>query len=923
MVWQAWTDTKNSASAWCFRNIVRGILMAIATLHAVQVTAQEFPSEFQWGFEDRETRWSAPEKPCAERIASHFLTDIDQHGGKQSEFVRFQSAQFLEGQRLILPVSPSRVTEELQATVWVRASCPDVRMVLQLRFPHQIDPRTGQQLVLDLPGDRYTERTQWQALTCRTTEAAIRQRIQLAHAQFNALGNPIEIDDREVYVDQIALIISIPEGATDLLIDDVSYGPIVRPSQLLVQPENDVPRRQRLRIVDDRILKDDQPFFPIFTLYHGEGLNDIQLTGVNTLWIPDYTDRALLTALHEMEIGAIAQPPQLSPEDAIFNQQGLPQFGAWTEPIWAWMLGFSIPTTDVRYIESWGEKVRNADRQMRRPIMADVAGNERAFHRKVELLGTSRLAIHTEVDDRRNAALLKHHRNLALPGKPMFTFVQTESSPVIFGDRDPDEALPIVEPEQILHQGYAAIASGFKGVGFWKQIPLDDERAGLNERAPAIRLFAMHCNILQPWLATGRVIHDDLPVQLDANSGPAASGVIGTLSSKWDTPIQQAGATVRPPQPDIRATVLAGSDGWLILPVWYEQGGQCVPGPQTASGVRMLLNRDIWQAWEVTPVSVTQSNIEVSWPAGGTEICLKEFDQHSAIVITDNPEVIERLQREVLRVRDQSAKAMVSLAGLKFERVQKVHQELVELDVAIPQAELTLRQSYTWLELATKELSAGRSVDAYAAARKSLQYLRRLQRRYWDAAMQEMPSVVTSLDASSFQTLPAHWKLLEDLGGRPRVSPNLIPSGSFEDGDELRHHWLPEHSERGRKQLLRQHDSLRNDHHLSLSLESLPGEGAVNVLTSPEVSAFAGDLVVITAQVRTLSAFSRPDAEFLIFDSYTGPDGAVRIQEYTPGWQTIKIVRRITRDVDFRVRFELRGEGHVDVDDLRVHRLLR
>ncbi len=882
-------------------------------------------SNLQLDFEDRQIHWRVATPTLASNLTSQENTDVDRHGGKRCERLIFKSSQYAEEQRLVLDVAPARAIEELKASLWFRASFPEARLSLRLRLPHQIDPRTGQPLSLELPGSRYTEANRWQQLECETTEAAINRQLILARAQFASQGNRIQIDTREMYVDQISLVFPLRQGETGLQIDDVSYGPIVRPGDLVLTPEPTSHGRVRLKAFNDRILKDDQPFFPVFTLYHGESINDIKSTGVNMLWIPDYADRAILKALDEVDIGAIAQPPQLTPEEAVLKRKGLPTFPDWTDSIWAWMFGHEIPADDVRYIKSWVEQVRDADRQMRRPVLADVVGNERAIHRTVDLLGSSQFVMHTAISAPLHAKQLKHRRNLALPGKPMFTHIQTEASSAYLDHRGEGQTLPIVEPEQILHQGYAALAAGFKGVGFWKHIPLDSDIPGLNERVHAIRLFALHCQVLQPWLATGRVV-DDLPIRLDSEDQRQQTGILAPLKSRWDTPVQRVGAILNAKQTEILATVIRSDDGLLILPVWYEENEQCVPGPQVAKGIRMLLKGDIWQAWEVTPVGVTQSNLEVSWPAGGTEIHLKEFDQQSTIIITSKPSVVEQLQRDCRQIRDDAARSMVSLASLKFKRVQDVHNELVSLNQTVPQAELSLRQAYSYLETASKELDASHPVEAYTAARKCLQHLRILQRRYWEAATADLPSVVTSMDATNFQTLPDYWRMIKDLGTRTRTSPNLIPTGDFESLDAM---YDPEHgpwsngsSSTGKKRIQLQHDRTRNDHYLSLQLESTPGENATAVLVSPEVSVIAGDLVVITAQVRVTRPFITADDGFLIFDTLVGSQGAVWFNESKSDWQTVKIVRRISRDSRFRVRLELRGNGAVDVDGLRVHRLL-
>src|SRR5690606_20914134 len=106
---------------------------------------------------------------------------------------------------------------------------------------------------------------------------------------------------------------------------------------------------------------------------------------------------------------------------------------------------------------------------------------------------------------------------------------------------------------------------------------------GLNERLQAIRLFALHCSVLESWLATGRVV-DEIPAQIDKTANTYGAASNSPLRSRWDPVVDPdtkrlvGGGSSSP----IRATVLQTAHGLLILPVWYEPGAQCVPGPQSA-----------------------------------------------------------------------------------------------------------------------------------------------------------------------------------------------------------------------------------------------------------------------------------------------------------------------------------------------------
>lgn len=903
------------------------LLCLYGLINGVHLRAETQPRYVIWNFDEGEplARPGTPE--LARLVRRHRRTTDDAHSGKGCEQILFQSSQVLPDQRLTLNLPPSRVFDELAVSLWVRANCQSLRLGVRIRFPHQMDPATGEPLSMDYFGDTYGKPAAWQQLTCRTTDERIQSRLIRLRAQLAESPRSTVPDLREMYVDQVVLGFQVPQGDSAIQLDDLKFGPIVTPQSRGPLPETVRERTPSpLSIVDDRILKRGEPFFPVFTIYHGESLDALATTGINTLWIPDYTDRYLLSALESMDLGAIAQPPQPTLEEAVLRRTGIPTFPEWTAPVWAWMLGFDVPSNDLPYVSGWASQVRDADRGSPRPILVDVEGNERAFHRNAELLGSSDFSIQTSVSVQDHLRHLRRRRDVALPGKPMFTFVQTEASSALLDYFGPAGPMPVVEPEQILHQGYAAIAAGYRGVAFWKQIPLDTSRTGLNERIHAIRIFSIHCRILEPWLATGRVI-DEAPVQTDEDIARKKPKHASPLFSRWDrivVPVAHAdqGDEVHlDTTSGIRATVLRTDRGLMVLPVCYEPGSQCVPGAQTAPGIWILVRgHDEPQAWEVTPTSIDSSNLELRRVDGGTEIHLKEFDRHSAIVITRDPSAIEELKQISRRLRHDAASAYVALAELKFSRVNAVHERLRSLAPPIGETEVLLRRALFQVGEAKRELAAGHDDDARKWSQKALQNLRALQRRYWDAAVDPLPGVTTSLLATNFQTLPEHWEFLAEVGRSPGRSLNLLPSGDFEDEEALRTTWShgSEPSSESHVQL-RPGGAGKGAAHLSLSVHS--AESPPLVLIGPEISTAPGTIVVITGKYRIPQPLSASSEGLLIFDTLAGRTGAVRSRRTGSHWQTFNLIRRVPEEGSLRVRVELHGPGIVDLDDFAVHAL--
>lgn len=917
---------------WRFVSVAT-IVTVIATLGDSPARGQPLPfPPTQPQFDRQSFETGNPRAVCESAelqaaLAAHALDTRDSHSGQQCELLVFRPARDnIEGARIALPLKACRVFPELEAKVWVRGTFASVQVGVRLRFPHQIDPRTSAPLAVDVFGESYSNVGQWQQLTCATTQQLVSTRLLRARSQLSDELRPVVLDEREPYVDQLVLLVSIPparEGAEfqALQLDDVEFGPLVAPER--TAPVRITPARagSPLTFNDDRVRRDGRPFFPILIPYHQEPLEQISGSGVNMLWIPDYQDRPLLAAIESLDLGAIAAPPQPTPEEVLTGRSTIASLPDWTSPVWAWMLGFEIPADDRSYVAGWAKQVRDADRQLQRPIMGDVAGAEQNFHRTFSFLSASRFSVHTSLSPRDSFLQLRARRDAALPGKPMFCFVQTEASDAILqalGNR----ASPVVEPEQILHQAYAAVAAGFKGIGFWKQIPFNVNGEGLDERIAAMQVFAAHARILEPFLSTSRVAFE-IPVIVDGPTGRNSRPAASPLASRWNRPVQQASFEPAPESglaAEIRAAVLQTDYGLLLLPVWFEPNGQYVPGPQHAQNVRFLLPGvgDVaQQAWEVTSTGISQSNLELQRIAGGTELVLAKFDQSTAIILSSDQQQMEALRQRARDYRHVAAEAYVSLAEKKLRRVAQVHDELTAQGHPHPQSAALLESAARSATVARQEMLADHAEEARIASQRALQFLRTLQRGCWETAVASVGNPATSLELCSFQTLPGHWRLIEELAGIRFPDSNRLTGGSFENDETVMTHWGQDPDSNRAAVLDLGPGGPARGQVLSLSLpEGLAGRPFA--LLSPPVEVSPGELLLITGQVRIPQTLRGVDAQFLIFDTQVGRAGAVRFPGTATDWTTFRMLRRVHESGNLRLRFELSGAGAVQLDDVRV-----
>ncbi|MCS5617708.1 MAG: hypothetical protein NZ658_06890, partial [Pirellulales bacterium] len=108
-------------------------------------------AEIRDGFEGEHPVWQVPTGGNEATPLVHERTDTDAHRGSRCERIVVESAT--SGMiRLQLPLEPAAVIDELQASVWVRASRPDVQLAVRVRLPNVPGPH-GQPVDVVVPGE--------------------------------------------------------------------------------------------------------------------------------------------------------------------------------------------------------------------------------------------------------------------------------------------------------------------------------------------------------------------------------------------------------------------------------------------------------------------------------------------------------------------------------------------------------------------------------------------------------------------------------------------------------------------------------------------------------------------------------------------------------------------------------------------------
>ncbi|MBM4077825.1 MAG: hypothetical protein FJ267_19525, partial [Planctomycetes bacterium] len=334
-----------------------------------------------------------------------------------------------------------------------------------------------------------------------------------------------------------------------------------------------------------RMRVEGRPFFPRIIRSYNERPEVLGQSGVNVVWVPDPDDVRTVGSLRRQGLWLTATPPfarddqgnPLESEDA-----SLLPFSTSTSPILFHMMGTRLTAIGKPKIQSWANQVRDADRTFKRPLAADVADDERLFSRHLDLIGISRHVMNTEWTLNDYRQVLGQKRDRTWPGTLCFSWVQTEPSPEIQAAAATEGTIPVIEPEQIRGQVYAALAEGCRGLGFWTTTPIDGTDPVSKERFLAIQQLNQELALLGPWLATGQSVQV-IPMLVDEqqpDSSRTRKGQgLGRFSSQppqstRDRSLNRAGS-----DPSRIASVIRSEFGTLVLPMWLEDHSQYVPGP--------------------------------------------------------------------------------------------------------------------------------------------------------------------------------------------------------------------------------------------------------------------------------------------------------------------------------------------------------
>lgn len=847
-------------------------------------------------------------------VQEHALSREHAHKGDASETIRLVtqradpvSEPFIH---FVYPTPRAPVTAELKAGLWLRAKSSGVQLLARVVLPHVQNPQRPEaaRTVL-IEGARYLHANNWQRLELGDAVAALRRQIQLLRLE---LGKEIDISD--AYVDQLVLNVYTGEGETQVWMNEVEIGPVLgeRPTMTTSEASTVGSRTPRtsatVEVVRDQLTVDGRRFF-----FRGIRLTDTPVevhrrAGFNTLFLEPTATHQTIEELARQELFAVpilALPdldhgtiPVARSESGLLPRETLSRLDQ-TGRLLFWYLGDDRGQEQLERVARLASRVREMDPD--RPVGVNAGEALWPYSRHVDLLGIHRWPLHTGMELIHYRDWLRQRRFLARPGTFTWTWVQTHlptwHTQLVY-QRPPTATFdePIgPQPEQIRLLTYLAVAAGCRGIAFSSDRFLADTHQG-RDRLLGVALLNLELQMLEPILLS--LVKP--PTWIDTS------------------------------HPQVKAAVLHGEKGILVLPIWLGTGSQCVPGQAAAAGLRVVVPMvpPNYQPWEVSPVEVR--SLVPRRVAGGTEIVLADFGLTAAVVFTsdmsaDGPVVY--WQQQVRRMAESASGWSVDLARAELDKVRQVHAQLTASAPAVYGDQVLLRDAERRWQSAQALHQARRFREAYQEAHRALRPVRQLMRLQWDRAVGEAGTPTATPYLVSYFTLPRHWSFMEALK-HTRPGENLLVAGGFESPQAQGWSFSQMSQDEVRLGARLGVDKPREGaRYLELAMAPTEAKNAPEALersviaaTSDPVRLPPGTPIRIRGWVRIPGPITASPDGALFYDSAGGEPLAVRLTEATE-WRPITLFRRVPPSGEVRVTVALTGLGVVQWDDVRIEPL--
>lgn len=844
--------------------------------------------------------WRLSEADCPAAVEAHWL---DAAGGLDRRPCEAITLATGNGTRAILEyrLPPSRVIDEVRATVAVQAVAAGARVGIRLRYPRLIDPATRAPAASIVWGQSHRGRGQWEVLAATPELSARRLREMALRGQF---GSGVDLDD--AYVDAVVINAYTGPGRATVRLDNLRVDGLVaagsvtagnaspaagatrtastaKPAGVAAQPAAARSGAPPVSSIDSA--------FPAGRLtrvleYNGEPLDYLRLLGFDAVLLSRPPTADLLREAVRQGIAVYAPPPTAP----------VPELEPLLSPLAGWYLGTSLDESQLKLAASEAERIGRFPSLWQRPAMVAPAESWDRF------AGVATTLVYDLPPAVRGLSGTEQSRLLMdqveRTGRPVAAAVGVATMP-------PQR---LIDQLDMLSRSLgAAKVEDFAWHPIWLQAM---EAMKIGPRAIVFRSTRS--------LASGR----------QADSQRAA---ILSMVNRWLSIVGAAASGSR-----LRGILRSNRDDYQVAHLASERVELVVATRDQTAAAAMLDGPPTLQfrlppgaptyAWRVTDTVLEQLNVAADGAATGVSIDSPDWVEW--IVLSNDASVgveLDRVLRRHAVMLNQDRWQLVSgdLLRTREDWRSAVGGGLVPR-AAVPSG--VLRDAANRMADVQPVLAAGRFSTAMQTTRTAdamgVQAARLLAGRLQPGVIQ--PTGLPTLLAPGATQLQLAWRPILDDG---RWTANLLAGGEFDDADTMiRSGWTHQMRLASLAEANVGVDpAAGSDGGGALRIEAsargavpLPGgyAGTVIRVRSGPVRVPVGSWVRIDARVRTLG-FGGPHQGLLVYDSDAGSEIGTLVRG-DAGWQNVRLYRTVTAERPLRVIFEGLGDGEALIDSVGV-----
>jgi hypothetical protein len=940
-----------------------GVALLLAVAVAPLRGQEGEPPALHDDFEGPRPSWRREVTDATVELRAHDRSDRAAHDGRTSERLQFTAGP---GSTLYFsyPLPPVPLARDLKAQVYARANQEGLRLFGRVVLPGDIDPDTGQPSFVTVPGSVYETADRWQRLELADLPAAVDQQVRVLRARTR---RPVPLEG--AYLERLVVNVYGGPGAAEVFLDDLTVRPV--PAAALPPPVAGggpdapdpagppaAPTPPRIELRRNRLMRDGFPWIPTIISAPGADLETLRRYGFDVL-ATDLDDDPR-TAREAARLGFLLMPrverakagEPSDPETLLAAMRQYPLRDA----VAFWDLGEGLgKALDPEARKAELERVRavvsglrdgDGDRDGAPLVTGGVVGllPQYALEPRLDLMGAHVGVWGSTMHPMSYCQFLAQRRDLTALSNPQglfWTWIPAAAPAVVRSatwgtDVPPAWGYPRVQPEQIRLFTYAALAAGYRALGFRG----DAELTRPSGRARLIELALLNAEIdlFESILARGTD-----PISLLPTFPPNPVVEIHEFNPYLIKPPPQTPELG--PHPSIRAAALETRDhrGTLLLVADFAVAGQWQPGQMAVNDLKIRVNApQSAQAYEVSLGGVTV--LERERVPGGIQISLPDFGPTALVLVTTDRALATRLEEAVARIRPLAIDLAIQQGDLQVQWVTEIDAQLAADGHTVEGSGGLLAKARESIKSARSALEREDYPLAWAEARRVGRPLRLVMVSHFLDALSTLTkasqqdendkdvflSPVSSPPLLAFNTLPQQylWTSWIDEG---HFGENLLEDGSFEDPDAEAYSaagWSDQsYPVDGISATIATVEETRGESRRVLRLKAGPsqkgGQDRLPPFQDLPVAAIRTPAVAVGArQLVRISVLLKMPRPLIVSDSLGGEAMQLQITDPIPKWKRAVLYRRVPADTELTVTLGLAASvGEVFFDDLRIDRI--